>query len=192
MSEKRNVKIIAFVGMPGAGKSSAVDYVSSKGYPKVYFGRVVLQALEDAGLEITQENEKMMREKLRAEEGNDVIVKRIATQIHDLIDAGQRRIIADGLYSWTEYKYLKREFPGEINIIAVLAPRSLRHYRLSKRPQRSLTGDEALKRDWAEIENLEKGGPIAIADHYIINTDSLDALYSQIDRELNDLSFYNL
>ena len=58
--------------------------------------------------------------------------------------------------------------------------------------QRSLTGDEALKRDWAEIENLEKGGPIAIADHYIINTDSLDALYSQIDRELNDLSLYNL
>ena len=46
-----NAKIIAFVGMPGAGKSSAVDYLTKKGYPKVYFGGVILQAVKDSGLE---------------------------------------------------------------------------------------------------------------------------------------------
>lgn len=190
MSDAKNVKIIAFVGMPGAGKSSAVDYVTAKGYPKVYFGGVVLQALKDAGLEQTPANERMMREKLRQEEGPDVIVARIAQQLRDLIAAGQRRIIADGLYSWTEYKYLKHAFPGEMNLIAILAPRSLRHRRLSKRPVRPLQPQEALERDWAEIENLEKGGPIAIADHYIINTGDLTHLYTQIDRELDSLAFY--
>lgn len=190
MSDAKNVKIIAFVGMPGAGKSSAVDYVTAKGYPKVYFGGVVLQALKDAGLEQTPANERMMREKLRQEEGPDVIVARIAQQLRDLIAAGQRRIIADGLYSWTEYKYLKHAFPGEMNLVAILAPRSLRHRRLSKRPVRPLQPQEALERDWAEIEKLEKGGPIAIADHYIINTGDLTHLYTQIDRELDSLAFY--
>lgn len=191
MSEAKNVKIIAFVGMPGAGKSSAVDYVTKKGYPKVYFGGVVLQALQEAGLEQNPANERMMREKLRQEEGSDIIVKRIAQQLHNLIDAGQHRIIADGLYSWTEYKYLKHEFPGEMSLVAILAPRNLRHRRLSKRPVRPLQPQEALERDWAEIERLEKGGPIAIADHYIINDGDIDNLYRQIDRELADLAFYN-
>lgn len=185
-----HVKIIAFVGMPGAGKSSAVDYLTQKGYPKVYFGGVVLQAVKDAGLEPTPANERMMREKLRQEEGPDVIVKRIAKQLHDLIEAGQHRIIADGLYSWTEYKHLKHEFPGEMSLIAILAPRHIRHHRLSKRPIRPLQATEALERDWAEIENLEKGGPIAIADHYVINDGNLEQLYQQVDRELNSLSFY--
>lgn len=189
MSEKKDVKIVAFVGMPGAGKSSAVDYVTEKGFPKVYFGGVVLRAMEEAGLEPTQANERMMREQLRTEEGNDVIVKRIAQQIHNLIDAGQRRIIADGLYSWTEYKYLKHEFPGEMNLVAILAPRHLRHHRLSQRPIRPLNGEEALERDWAEIENLEKGGPIAIADHYVINDGNMEQLHSQVDRELRSVGF---
>lgn len=190
MSDAKNIKIIAFVGMPGAGKSSAVDYVTAKGYPKVYFGGVVLQAVKDAGLEPTPANERLMREKLRQEEGPDVIVKRIAQQLRSLIQAGQHRIIADGLYSWSEYKHLKREFPGEINLVAILAPRHLRHHRLSKRPIRPLQPTEALERDWAEIENLEKGGPIAIADHYIINDGNLEQLHQAVDRELNSLDFY--
>lgn len=52
----------------------------------------------------------MMREKLRRTHGNDVIVNRIITQIEDLIGAGQKQILADGLYSWTEYKALKQAF----------------------------------------------------------------------------------
>ena len=190
MINAKNVKIIAFVGMPGAGKSSAVDYITEKGYPKVYFGGVVLQAMKDAGLEPSPANERLMREKLRAEEGPDVIVKRIAKQLHNLIESGQNRIIADGLYSWTEYKHLKHEFPGEMNLVAILAPRHLHHHRLSKRPVRPLQPNEALERDWAEIENLEKGGPIAIADHYVINDGNLKQFHTQIDRELESLGFY--
>ena len=35
---ERDVKIIAVVGMSGSGKSVAVDYLTEKGYPKVYLG----------------------------------------------------------------------------------------------------------------------------------------------------------
>jgi dephospho-CoA kinase len=191
MTHHENVKIVAFVGLPGVGKSSAVDYLTDKGYPKVYFGGIVLDAMTAAGLEHTQENEKPFREELREREGKDFVVNRIVTQINDLIGAGQHRIIADGLYSWTEYKILKQEFPGELTVVAIVAPKHLRHHRLSKRPVRPLTEAEASSRDWAEIENLEKGGPIAIADHTIINNKDLDHLYQQLDEELEHIKFYD-
>lgn len=191
MVYNKDIKIIAFVGLAGAGKSVSVDYLTEKGYPKVYFGGVVLDAMTEAGLEHTQENEKPFREELRKKEGNDFIAKRIIAQIHNLINAGQHRIVADGLYSWTEYKVLKHEFPGEFSLIAVVTPKKLRHRRLIDRPVRPLTQVEADARDYAEIENLEKGGPIAIADHYIINEDDLDNLHKQINLTLNDIGFYD-
>lgn len=189
MKNTRDVKIVAFIGMPGAGKSSAVDYVIERKYPRIYFGDIVLQAVRDAGLDETQDNERYMREKLREEEGNDFIAKRATKQIQDLIEAGQKRIIVESLYSWTEYKFLKKSFPGELFLIAVIAPRSLRHARLAKRPIRPLTAKEALERDWAEIENLEKGGPIAIADHYVENTGDMDSFYEKVDEELAKIDF---
>lgn len=102
-------KILAFVGLTGSGKSEAVNYVCTKGYPKVYFGGVVLDAMTQSGLEHTEQNEKQFREELREREGKDFVVKRIIDQIRSLIDAGQHRIVADGLYTWTEYKALKHD-----------------------------------------------------------------------------------
>lgn len=189
MKQSDNVKIVAFVGLTGSGKSSAVEYLTDKGYPKVYFGGVVLDAMTKAGLEHTQENERPFREELRAREGKDFVVKRIVSQVRDLISAGQHRIVADGLYTWTEYKVLKHEFPGELTVVAIVAPKHLRHHRLTDRPVRPLTQTEADERDWAEIENLEKGGPIAIADSYIINDGDLDQLHRAIDTELAHIKF---
>jgi dephospho-CoA kinase len=185
----KEVKIIAFVGLTGSGKSAAVDYITEKGYPKVYFGGVILDAMTEAGLEHTQENEQPFREELRAREGKDFVAKRIITQIHKLLDSGQHRIVADGLYTWTEYKTLKKEFPGELVVIAIVAPKRLRHRRLLTRPIRPLTQAEADQRDWAEIENLEKGGPIAVADHFIMNDGDFDHFYEQIDTVLDEIGF---
>lgn len=151
---------------------------------------MVLDAMTEAGLEHNQGNEKPFREALREKEGNDFVVNRIVTQLRGLIDAGQRRIVADGIYTWTEYKVMKREFPGELTTIAIVAPKRLRHRRLTQRPIRPLTQYEAEQRDWAEIENLEKGGPIAIADSYVTNDGSLEQLHAAIDAELERINFY--
>ena len=182
-------RILAFVGLTGSGKSEAVNYVCKKGFPKVYFGGVVLNAMKEAGIEWTEANERQFREEIREREGKDFVVKQIIKEIHDLIDAGQRYIVADGLYTWTEYKLLKREFTGELTVVAVVAPKRLRHHRLTLRPVRPLTVEEASSRDWAEIENLEKGGPIAIADHFLNNDKNIDTLEERIDTLLKDLNF---
>jgi dephospho-CoA kinase len=189
MKPHENVKIIAFVGLTGSGKSTAVEYMTQKGYPKVYFGGIVLDEVAKRGLELTQENEQPIREELREKEGKDFVVKRIIAQVHKLIEAGQHRIVADGLYTWTEYKALKHEFPGELTVVATVTPKHLRKRRMANRPVRPLNSEQVDQRDWAEIENIEKGGPIAIADYYVMNDKDPDHLYGQVDTILRDIDF---
>lgn len=189
MTHHENLKILAFVGLAGSGKSTAVEHFTQKGYPKVYFGGVILNAMKEAGIEINAENEKQFREELREKHGKDVVVNRIIEEIRALADSGQHRIIADGLYTWTEYKIMKSAFPGELVLAAIVAPRHLRYHRLSQREIRPLTATEAYDRDQSEIENLEKGGPIAIADHYIINSGSLEDFEADLEKLGEELEF---
>ena len=84
---------------------------------------------------------------------------------------------------------MKHEFPGEITVIAIVTPKHLRKQRMANRPERPMTSEEVDQRDWAEIENIEKGGPIAIADHFIHNEGSLEKLHAEIDKVLDHIHF---
>ncbi len=160
-------KIIAIVGMCGSGKSVASDYLESIGFKKVYFGGVTMEKLKENNMEINPENEKYMREKLRSELGMAAYAKILLPRIIDY--SKDSDVVLDGLYSWDEYVVLKEKLGNSLTMIAIVADRKLRYERLENRDIRPLTGDEALKRDIAEIENLAKGGPISIADYYILN-----------------------
>ena len=182
-------KIIALVGLAGSGKSSAVEYLTEKGFPKIYFGGVIYKAMDEAGIEKTWDNQQQFREEIRRREGKDFVIKRVIKNIHDLINAGQNKIVLDGLYTWSEYKFLKHEFPGQVVVIAIVTPKYLRYQRMAKRAERPMQPHEVDQRDWSEIENLEKGGPIAIADYFIINDGSLEQLHQKIDAVTHDAHF---
>ena len=51
------------------------------------------------------------------------------------------------------------------------------------RPGRSYNRAEAIDRDLSEIENLEKGGPIAYADYFIFNNGTISENVPQIPKE---------
>ena len=184
-----NVKIIAVVGMSGSGKSVVVDYLTEKGYPKVYFGGMILKEMEKRGIEITAENEKNFREMIREQEGKDWVVNQVIKEIKNLIAAGQKRIILDGVYSWTEYKILKKEFPKSLVFVALATDKNLRYDRVSRRPIRAFNAAEIRERDRSEIENLEKGGPIVAADYYILNNGSIADAEKRIDDILKEIDF---
>lgn len=186
----RNVKLLAIVGMAGAGKSVIIDYLTDRGIPKSYFGGMNLKEMTKRGIEITPENEKIFRKQIREEEGNDWVARQVIAEVNDLIAAGQKRIVLDGLYSWTEYKTLKKEFPGDqLTVIAVVSPRHLRYERLAARPVRPFDHQAARERDYHEIETIEKGGPIAIADYFILNDGSIDDLHTQLKSILSEINF---
>lgn len=186
---KDNVKIIAIVGMSGSGKSVAVDYLTGKGYPKVYFGGMILKALEKSGLEINEQNEKNFREQIRKTEGKDWVVRQVIDEVHDLMKAGQKRIVLDGVYSWTEYSILKKEFPKMLTFVAIVVPKKLRYKRVGQRQVRPLTPEEVRSRDIGEIENMEKGGPIAAADYYILNDGTVEQMQEKMGEILKEINF---
>lgn len=177
----KEIKVVAFVGMPGAGKSSCVDYLVGKGWPSAYFGGITIDEIKTRGLEVNEVNENMVRQDIRAKEGKDAYAKRIISKIVDFVGQGHKNIVIDGLYSWTEYKAFKDRFGENALIIAIAAPRKIRHQRLANRPDRPLTDEEVSSREFAEIETLEKGGPIANADYTIVNDGTKEELLAKLD-----------
>jgi dephospho-CoA kinase len=180
-------KAIVFVGMPGSGKSVCVKHLTEKGLPLAYFGGITLDEIKRRGIEDNETNEKLVREELRAQEGKGAYANRIIKQIEGFFSAGNDYVVIDGLYSWTEYKLSKEKFGDNAIIIAVVAPRGLRHQRLASRPVRPLTADEANERDYAEIENIEKGGPIANADYFLNNVESVEQLSESLEKLLGQI-----
>jgi dephospho-CoA kinase len=180
-------KAIILVGMPGAGKSVCVEHLKAKSVPSVYFGGITLDELKARGMEVNPANEKLVREDIRAKEGKGAYALRIIAQVEQFFEDGQPYVVVDGLYSWTEYKIFKETLEDNAIIIAIVTPRSVRHQRLTKRAVRPLTDEEASSRDYAEIENLEKGGPIANADYYLSNEVEPKELTADLDKLLKSL-----
>ena len=189
--DNKDIKLVAIVGMCGSGKSTAIEYLTERGIPKVYFGGVIYKAMAEAGIERTEdgESEKRFREEIRQKEGKDFVVKRAIQEAKKLIEAGQKHIVLDGVYSWTEYKILRKEWPTEMTVIAIVAPKALRRKRVAERPDRPFDAQAVAERDRAEIENLEKGGPIAIADYYVDNSGTLEEFHEAFGKLMRDIKF---
>lgn len=166
-------KIIAIVGMCGSGKSVATDILENElNYKKIYFGGVTMEKLKEANLEVTPENEKMMRESLRKELGMGAFAKILLPRIKEYFEKGN--VVLDGLYSWDEYKIINEELGNKMTMIAIVADKNIRYQRLLEREPRGLNNEQAKNRDISEIENAAKGGPISYANYYILNNGTLE------------------
>ena len=180
-------KIIAIVGMCGSGKSIACDVLKDTGWHYIRFGQITIDALKMRGMEINPENEKEMREGLRKKYGMGAFALLSIDKIEEKIKTNN--IVIDGLYSWAEYKILKEKFDNNLTIVCIHASPRTRYSRLERREikdddrekrMRPLSKEQAKARDYAEIENIEKGGPIAMADIMIVNEFSEEELKKQI------------
>lgn len=186
MADKQRHPLLVLVGMAGSGKSVAADIVKQAGWQIVYFGGVTLDELKARGLEVTPTNERVVREELRRTHGPEAYAKLSHPRIAAARAQGPTAI--DGLYSWAEYKYVRQHLGEPMTVVCVYTPRALRYQRLAQRTFRPLTAQQALDRDLAEIENLDKGGPIAMADHVIVNDGDHQALARRLRQIMDDLS----
>lgn len=177
-------KIIAFVGMPGSGKGTCADYLAEKhGWPLVHFGTVTYEEVQRRGLDNVKD-ETFVREDLRKQEGPAVYAKHSARKADKYFADGEQFVIFDGLYSWSEYKFLDQKYGENLTVIAITAPKKLRRQRVLDRrdSHRNYTLDQLVEREVAEIENIEKGGPIAYADFTIVNDSDKQDLLQKLDR----------
>ncbi|MEZ4669935.1 MAG: AAA family ATPase [Anaerolineae bacterium] len=180
---------LALVGMPGAGKTLCAKHLEERGFFQFRFGSIVVDEVVRRGWKINPDNERLVREELRRKEGMDVMAKRALPRLRSALET-HAHIIIDGLYSFSEYKTLRQEFGEGMVLVAIVSSRHVRYQRLAQRTERPLTPQEALLRDYAEIEKLEKGGSIAIADYTLLNDGEPAALLAALDKLVNELGLY--
>ena len=179
-------KVVAIVGLCGSGKTIASNYFVKRGYNYLRFGQITLDEVKkQVGLKSDPALEKSIREDFRKKHGMAAFAILNKSKIDKLLRKGN--VVVDGLYSWSEYKYMKKIYGNKFSVIAIQASPELRYNRLSARKvidekmiNRPLEKRDAEIRDYCEIENIEKGGPIAMADITIINTGSVSEFESKL------------
>ena len=171
------MKVVSIVGMAGSGKSEVARVFENSGFVRVRFGDITDEEVRKRGLELNEKNERHIRGQLRKEHGMSAYARLSLPRIDSLLKSAD--VVVDGLYSWEEYTLFKDRYGDRFTVVAVWASPQTRYQRLAKRPIRPLTHEEAAGRDMAEIQELNKGGPIAMADFTITNESSLEALERQ-------------
>jgi dephospho-CoA kinase len=179
------MKVVAIVGMTGSGKSEVAGLFEKHGFIRIRFGDVTDEEVKKRGLELNEENERHVRELLRKERGMEAYAELNLPRIYAALKNSD--VVIDGLYSWEEYTFLKDYYGEDLYLVAVYASPATRYARLTGRPDRRLTVEEAANRDAAEIDNLNKGGPIAMADFTIVNESSLTDLKKQTERIIAEI-----
>ncbi len=179
------MKVVSIVGMTGAGKSQVSRLFEENGFTGIRFGDVTDEELRERGLEPSEENERLVREHLRQEHGLAAYARLNLPRIEQALKSSD--VVIDGLYSWEEYTYLKACYGENLYLVAVWSSPRTRYARLTSRSSRRLTLEEAVSRDRAEIENIAKGGPIAMADFTIVNESSLENLKREAERIISAL-----
>lgn len=190
MNKTQKKIILAIVGLPGAGKTTAAQYLSkNKKVPIVRFGDVVNKYIDEHGLAHTREVHTRTWKQLRKKHGmkafailNELNIKN-ALKDNDMV-------IVDGMRSWEEYLYLKKRFPDvRLYIVAIFTDKKERYKRSSKRTYRSkLYGPE---RDMDELFGTNMGPTITMADCAIENNSKLEDFYKELNTLFKRLNNYN-
>jgi len=178
-----NKKFIAIVGMTGAGKTTTASYLKKKGFNSIRFGQVVMDEVKKKGLRVCEKNEKLVREGLRKKHGMAVMAKLNYPKIKEFLVYSH--VVGDGLYSWAEYLFLKEKLKKQMIVLSVYVSPQVRYQRLASRQERALSVNSAQSRDYADISNIQKAGPIAMADYLIINENGVRKLHRELDKFLS-------
>lgn len=178
--------VIAVVGLIGSGKTEATQRFIERGFFRVGFNDPIYEELERRGLERNEKNERAVREGLRKEFGMAVTAMRAVPSVEKAFADG-KNVVVESLYSWSEYKFMKERFGDSFRVLAIYAPPEIRYPRLAGRKVRPLTFEEARSRDYAEIENIEKAGPIVMADWTIPNVTTIEKFRWALDMLIDSL-----
>jgi dephospho-CoA kinase len=175
-------KIIALVGLPGAGKSTIAKMLEERGFFRVRLGDATDEELKRQGLERTPENEKKMRVELRQKFGMDAYAKLNVNRIK-----GHDKVVVDDLISYEEFLYLKEIFGNDVKLVLVQASKDRRYERLENRAVRPLTAEECADRDHNQLIQGNMKATIEHAQYKISNEGMLHETEKQVERILSYL-----
>ncbi|MEM3406023.1 MAG: AAA family ATPase [Nitrososphaerota archaeon] len=181
-NDLKKLLVFGIAGMPGAGKTEVCKILSKKFNAPIYImGDIIRRIAKERNIEPSRNNLEKIMIKIREEEGEDIIAKKIFEEIK-LSNIKNGVIIIDGIRSIHELDFFKKNFENFI-LLAVIASKENRFLRLFKRRREDdpSSFEEFIKRD--RIESLiGLGAVLAEADFYILNDGTLKELNKQIQK----------
>ncbi len=171
------MKVIGFCGLPGSGKSTAIEAINDLG-TIITMGDVIRNEAKIRGIEPTDVNLGKISNDLRNEGGQEIIAKKCVELINDF---KSDVIFVDGVRSIAEVNIFRKywKFP----LIATVIDENIRFKRLYERGRRDdpKTIDELRERDKREILFGLKE-VIKNAEYKIENSSTIEELQNKTRR----------
>lgn len=174
------MKVIAFVGMPGAGKTEASNVARELGIPVVIMGDVLREEVRTRGLAPTDANIGGTANALRQEEGMDAIAKRCIPKIEAYKNKAGA-VVVDGIRGIAEVETFKKAFDDNFTLVKINAPFELRLERLTRRGRSDdMASAEGLRqRDEREL-SWGMGKAMEVADKEVTNLDPIEKFRDEV------------
>lgn len=181
------MRVVAFTGLPGAGKSEAVAVAKARGFPVVRMGEFVWEETRRRGLELVDANVGRVATEMRQKHGPDHWARVTCDAILQRF-ADEPLVVVDGVRSYEEVEAFRDRLADRFDLVAVEAAEQQRVDRLLRR-QRSddPSGREAI----LERDRREKGWgierSIAEADDVVVNGGDLPKFRRAVSELLDRL-----
>ena len=177
--EQKKKTLLAIVGMPGSGKTEAGKFFKNKKLDVISFSDAINHYIDEHTLGHTEEVHSKLRREFREKHGREALALLNKDKLKNALSENNI-VVIEGMRSWEEYLYLKKEFPKvKVVILAMYADKKLRYKRISSRKYRSnLYGEE---RDINELIETNMGPTIAFADFLVKNNFSLEELNDKLE-----------
>ena len=173
--------VIGIVGLPGSGKSTALEIVK-KIAPIITVGDVIRKEVIRRGLKINPVTLGLISKQIRLESGNQIVAQKCIELIKNLKDPV---VLVDGIRSMDEVRLFRKHW--NFQIIAIICDEDVRHKRLTDRGRSddSLNVYDIIERDKREI-NFGLTEVIDQADHKVQNNSDIKSLKKKI-KDIEDI-----
>lgn len=183
-----HVKVIGVTGMPGSGKSEAMQVARDRGHPVVRMGDLIWEEVERRGLPRDAGHVGQVAHALREEQGDDVWALRTVERVRDL-DADV--VMIDGIRSNREVAVFRRELGDDFVLVAIHTDAKERWQRMDRRGRADdPSGQDATTGHRARDEREMGWGiarTIALADEMVVNDADLDVFRQRVGKMLDGL-----
>ena len=183
--------IIGVTGRIASGKGVLSDFLQGKGFQYMRLSSFLYEEADRLGISKNRESMQALGNKLRRDEGNEILAKLIVKKIKQ---NNLSKIIIDSIRNPSEVKYLKENLK-DFKLISFDAPQKPRFERMLERNKINdpKTWDEFLKADEKDfgVGESESGQGVGkcmeMADYKLLNDSSLGEVQREIEEIYNEL-----
>ena len=174
------MKVIAFTGMPGAGKSVAVEVAKKRNIPVLRMGDFIWEEVKRRGMPIDAGSVAEVAMQMRTDFGPGVWAEKTVDRIKHIHPT---MAVIDGVRSEAELEVFRHRLGVDFMLVAIHASRPTRKKRLLSRNREDDVKDEGefVARDEREL-GWGLGRVIALADVMLVNEETMPDLAQQVER----------